>query len=56
MLWVNIILTLLVMGVLTLDIIKPAILFLIAVVIAMFINYPTIEQQKIELKPMVEMP
>ncbi|MFS2173509.1 CitMHS family transporter [Priestia megaterium] len=50
MLWVNIILTLLVMGVLTLDLIKPAILFLIAVVIAMFINYPTIEQQKDRIK------
>ncbi|MBX9970744.1 damage-inducible protein CinA [Priestia aryabhattai] len=50
MLWVNLILTLLVMGALISDLVKPAILFLIAVVIAMFINYPTIEQQKDRIK------
>ncbi|MGF9888713.1 citrate:proton symporter [Priestia megaterium] len=50
MLWINILLTLLVMSLLVLDLVKPAILFLIAVVIAMFINYPSIEQQKDRIK------
>ncbi|MCM3196520.1 CitMHS family transporter [Priestia megaterium] len=50
MLWVNILLTLVVMTVLVLDLVKPAILFLIAVVIAMFINYPSIDQQKDRIK------
>ncbi|MQR87266.1 damage-inducible protein CinA [Bacillus megaterium] len=50
MLWINILLTFLVMSLLVLDLVKPAILFLIAVVIAMFINYPSIEQQKDRIK------
>ncbi|MFS0671063.1 citrate:proton symporter [Peribacillus frigoritolerans] len=50
MLWINLILTVLVMTVLILGLIKPAILFLVAVVIAMLINYPTVEQQKERIK------
>lgn len=44
------------MTVLILSLIKPAILFLVAVVIAMLINYPTVEQQKERTKDHVEMP
>lgn len=46
MLWINLSLTIIVMAVLIMGLVKPAPLFLVAVVIAMLINYPTIEQQK----------
>ncbi|RDV34482.1 CitMHS family transporter [Lysinibacillus capsici] len=44
--WINLILTISVMGVLVTGVISPSILFLIGFVIAAMINYPNIEQQK----------
>ncbi|WP_449376393.1 CitMHS family transporter [Bacillus safensis] len=50
LIWVNLTLTVTVMASLILDLMQPAILFLIAVVVAMLINYPTLEQQKGRIK------
>ncbi|MCI2256449.1 citrate:proton symporter [Domibacillus sp. PGB-M46] len=50
LLWVNVGLTLAVMGVLISGLVQSAVLFLVAVVVAMLINYPTIEQQKERIK------
>ncbi|MFJ8237934.1 CitMHS family transporter [Ureibacillus sp. NPDC094379] len=46
LIWVNLILTIAVMGILVTGIISPSILFLIGFVLAAMINYPNIDEQK----------
>ncbi|RAS86622.1 damage-inducible protein CinA [Priestia endophytica] len=50
LIWINLILTIIVMAVLISGLVQPAILFLIAAVVAMLINYPTLAQQKDRIK------
>lgn len=50
LIWINLILTLVVMTVLVIDITEPALIFMVAVALALIINFPKINEQSAQIK------